>query len=136
MMHLFFLQATDITNSLPCPPKDSSDIVYLISSFLLGGGFTAVVNGFFNVENTKQILTLEGEIKLEKQKNEHLQGELIERDQQIGSLLETNAQLSKERTSGFSNRMNDLEAMVTQLQREKQALLVKLRRNRQPPMSQ
>ena len=124
------------TPDLPVCEGTSNIFVWLISSFLGGTAFTAIVNGYFNVENTKEVLTLQGELKLEKQKNEHLQGELIERESQVQSLLETNAQLSEERTSGFSNRMSDLEAMVGKLQKEKQALLAKLKRNRQPPMIQ
>lgn len=135
---LFFIQS-DIVNSLPCPPQGSSDIVYLISSFLAGGTLSAIANGFFNVEHTKDKLTLEGRLELEKQRNQHLQGEVLERDEMLKRLGEINAQLSEEKTSGFNIRMSDLENMVRRLQADKDKLkaerkeLIDRLQKRQPP---
>lgn len=138
MNPLFFLQSTEIT-TIPCP-KESSDVVYLISTFLLGGGLSSVVNGFFNVKNTEQLVRLQGDLKLEQQKNQHLLEDVLERDKQIEKLGVENGRLSEERTSGFNTRMSDLENMISKLQadkerlrQERRELMERLNAKKQPP---
>lgn len=125
-MNYYFLQATaDISTNLPCP-KDTSDIVYLISSFLMGGTLSTLINNFYNVKNTEQFLKLDAEIKLAKQREENLIKEIAERDNLIIKLTKEIGELREQQTSGFTTRMCDLENNVKILADESKRLKTEL----------
>lgn len=133
MITAFLIQVADtVTNSIPCPTEGSTVMQNII--YLAGGSTaTAIINGFFNIESTKQLLGLEADLRLAKQREEHLIEDKLEAEERIKQLTEENAQLKEQQTSGFTNELSTLRQEVSQLRTEKRALQIQLRNGKKPP---
>ena len=88
-----------------------------------GGAIGVAIKGFFDVQNTKIIAELQGEIKRLEIENKHLVGNIEEEKSKNSELEEENRQL---KSSGFSSQLAILEGKLSASEIKNKELMKRL----------
>lgn len=102
-----------------------------------GSTLAAIVNGYFNVESTKQLLGMEADLKLAKQSEAYYMKEAGEEKEKVEQLTNKLSQLEERHTSGFTESLQQMRFELAEAkkekekaQREKEELIKRIQANR------